>query len=443
MLLYVLAVVFVITSGTDSASLEVGNSTDYKHGHSFHCSSQISTLNAELIWQTSQFPHNTNNGGEVPCKWRIHSSSGVALYIDQIQNVQVHVFDGPDDGALAMGPVNKDNEGSMYYSSGTDMYVSINSDDYDNHGNDNNKQFDFSYIDKQGVEETCSSWSEHFHAQQEWTDLSTPGYVNALHGHGGHHDTYSCSWTFHSSGKVAINILDFNLDTDSGDFLTIFDGSSTSSKSKIVSLNGLEEDTIYQSTGEDLLIQLSSSNKDSTKGIYIQYSSAEDLYPTTHSPTTTPVDPTISTTTTDGPVSTTTEAPVKTTTAGYQDTTLLQTSTTPGHDGSSSNSLPPGIMTLLWILLFFAIILVCPVMYKLITRCCKVDTPSTTTGTHRDAWCTSDPSGQVNNAFASTKVSDLPPAYDTLSIKEAEKKEKEEKEEPAPPAYEQTSADNV
>ena len=39
-------------------------------------------------------------------------------------------------------------------------------------------------------------------------------------------------------------------------------------------------------------------------------------------------------------------------------------------DSDDKNVLKPGVMTALWILLFFAIILICPLIYKLVSRCC-------------------------------------------------------------------------
>jgi len=393
-----------------AASLSISNSTldTYKNDHHESCNSQVQVKEAKDDWKDIEYDDDDS------CSWKIESTSGVALYIDHVaqsSSDQLMIYDGPDDSFEAFEELTSDSQGSYYYSSGKEMLIK-----FVNHNDDASALskkpdiFEVEYIEADDVEGKyqCSG-DQHIFTTSGWKDLFSPNYQQTK-GHGNNNKMMLCSWVFHSSAsqnKVMVQFED--IDLGNGDSLTLYDGQNSQDGTLVASMVSITIDDVrsnelmktYQSTGRFMYVEYKSNgDHQDSRGIHMQFKSISD----------------------------------------NDDDNDNDDSDDNDND---KNVLKPGVMTALWILLFFAIILICPLIYKLVSRCCgSPDTRPRNRGDDGTRWVVTTDMAQDNAAY---KKDDLPPSYDTLSVRslkiQDEKTHQEEEagssNSPPPPSYDQ------
>jgi len=423
-----------------AASLSISNSTldIYKNGHHGSCNSEVQVKEAKGDWKDIEYDDDDS------CSWKIESTSGVALYIDHVaqSSNQLMIYDGPDDSSDAFEELTFDSQGSYFYSSGKEMLIK-----FVNHNDDTSALskkpdvFEVEYIEADDVEAKyqCSG-DQYIFATTGWKDLFSP-YYQETKGHGNNNKMMLCSWIFHSSApqnKVMVQFED--VDLRNGDSLTLFDGQNSQDGNLIGSISmvdgvqliqyndGVMSDNLkntFQSTGRYLFVEyISNEGHQDARGVHMQYRSiTDDEFITTTPASTTTIEP-----------PTVTHEP-----SGPSDS---DDDNDKDDDSDDKSVLKPGVMTALWILLFFAIILICPLIYKLVSRCCgSTDTRPRNRGDDGSRWVVTTDMAQDNAAF---KKDDLPPSYDTLSVRSLKMQDEKMRQEEAgssntspPPSYNQ------
>jgi len=421
-----------------AASLSISNSTldTYKNDHHESCNSQVQVKEAKDDWKDIEYDDDDS------CSWKIESTSGVALYIHHVEQSsdQLMIYDGPDDSSEAFEELTSDSQSSYYYSSGKEMLIK-----FVNHNDDASALskkpdiFEVEYIEADDVEGKyqCSG-DQHIFTTSGWKDLFSPNYQQTK-GHGNNNKMMLCSWVFHSSAsqnKVMVQFED--IDLGNGDSLTLYDGPNSQDGTLVasmvsISIDGARSNELmktYQSTGRYLYVEYKSNgDHQDSRGIHMQYKSItdEESHRTTPASTTTTEPPTVVTHKPSDP----------------SDSDDDNDDDDSDDNDNDKNVLKPGVMTALWILLFFAIILICPLIYKLVSRCCgSPDTRPRNRGDDGTRWVVTSDMAQDNAAY---KKDDLPPSYDTLSVRslkiQDEKTHQEEEagssNSPPPPSYDQ------
>jgi len=383
------------------------------------------------------------------CSWRIQSTTGVALYVDNVElhnSDQLLIFDGNDDTQMSE-ELTSASEGTYFYSSGTTVFLkfvpSSNHDDESSTLSKKKNEFEVQFKEAGSAAVQENNQAQYLFTSDAWTDLKSPDYQESYgHGHE-NHNKRSYSWVLRSASPqhtVAVQFQDYAL--SSADSFVLYDGKDESGS---VVADDFQESRIYKSTGEYLFLKYQSNGNSDSNGFSMQYKSESggesQETTTTHkaSPTTTPPTTTVVTTTT----------VAKTTTIVAKTESVDTTTTTESYSPSEgSGKMKPGVMTVLWILLFFAIILICPLIYKLVVRCCGPPEPRRNRGDDGTRWVvTSDMNAHDNVGFHKQPGDDLPPSYDTLSVKSMDKggygKENEDEESTPPPSYTGSAEEEV
>jgi len=372
------------------ASLSLNNASLYD-SHKQSCD-QVRVKQAPLgDWDDIEYDD------EDSCSWRIESTTGVVLYIDNVHlhsSDQLTIYDGDDD-TVASEELSSENEGAYYYSSGTTMFIKFasSSDDNDEPSALSKKKNEFEIEFKDASTVTSKdNHDQYLFTSTEWRSLSSPNYIYLdAFGHGHDKDKkMSYSWILRSSSLQHHVFLQLNHSRlGAGDSLMLYDG-QLADPAKIITSDFQESET-YQSTREYILVKYQSSGGSDSNGFIMQYRSEQNG----DSNETTPGDSQGATT----------------------------NPTFPWDPTKSNSTINPGVMTVLWILLFFSIILICPLMYKLVTRCCGKPEPRRNRGDDGTRWVVTSDLAHDNVGFHKQPGDDLPPAYDTLSIKSTDKQQ--------------------